>query len=197
MRFAVLFDLDGTLIDSTDFHVRTFLEAARRLGLPANEDVAARIRKLVGKRAKEIIGAVYPQLDESGVDALVREKWNISTQFLDEIKPIEKTIRVVQRVPCPKALVTSSTRVFVELVLRRIGLERAFDVIVTGEDTERGKPDPEPLLLAMKRLNAERGVYVGDTEYDRLAAEAAGLMFVHVSRVEEVERLCTSYATER
>jgi len=61
-----------------------------------------------------------------------------------------------------------------------------FDVVVSAEDVAHGKPDPEPFLLAAKRLGVDNGVVVGDTDYDRVAAIRAGFSFVHA---REMKRL--------
>jgi pyrophosphatase PpaX len=81
-------------------------------------------------------------------------------------------------------LATAKRRSTVEIAFRYLPqLESLFDTIVCAEDTERHKPDPAPLLLALERLKADAsaGVYVGDSPFDVEAAKAAGLRSVAVT----------------
>jgi phosphoglycolate phosphatase-like HAD superfamily hydrolase len=81
----------------------------------------------------------------------------------------------------------------VDLAFVRVPLGHLFDVIVGGDETERQKPSPEPLLLALDRLGAEPAdaAYVGDSPFDMQAARAAGLYAVGVSwgRIHERDAL--------
>src|SRR4051812_201931 len=80
-------------------------------------------------------------------------------------------------------IVTAKRRLTVELAFARLPIEHFFDVVVGGDETERHKPDPAPLLLALARLGveADEAVYVGDSPFDMQAARAAGLYAVGVS----------------
>ena len=80
-------------------------------------------------------------------------------------------------------IVSAKRRSTVELAFARVPLGHLFDVVVGGDETERQKPDPEPLLLALDRLGAEPAdaAYVGDSPYDMQAARAAGLYAVGVT----------------
>jgi pyrophosphatase PpaX len=80
-------------------------------------------------------------------------------------------------------IVSAKRRTTVELAFARVPLGHLFDVIVGGDETERQKPDPEPLLLALERLDArsEDAAYVGDSPYDMQSARAAGVYAVGVT----------------
>ncbi|TML66166.1 MAG: HAD family hydrolase, partial [Actinobacteria bacterium] len=79
-------------------------------------------------------------------------------------------------------LVTAKPRRTVKLAFRALPLREVFDVVVCGDDTERDKPDPEPILLALQRLGAraQTAAYVGDSPFDVAAARAAGVYAVAV-----------------
>jgi pyrophosphatase PpaX len=81
----------------------------------------------------------------------------------------------------------------VKLAFRALPLREVFDVVVCGDDTERHKPDPEPILLALQRLGARvrEAAYVGDSPFDVVAARAAGVYAVAVGwgRMHSDERL--------
>jgi pyrophosphatase PpaX len=80
-------------------------------------------------------------------------------------------------------IVTAKRRKTVELAFDRVPLAHLFETVVGGDETERHKPDPEPLLLALERLDArpEEAAYVGDAPFDVKAAKAAGLFSVAVT----------------
>jgi pyrophosphatase PpaX len=80
-------------------------------------------------------------------------------------------------------IVTAKRRQTVELAFARIPIAHLFETVVGGDETERHKPDPEPLLLALERLDArpEEAAYVGDAPFDVQAAKAAGVFAIGVT----------------
>jgi pyrophosphatase PpaX len=80
-------------------------------------------------------------------------------------------------------IVTAKRRVTVELAFARLPIAHLFDVVVGGDETDRHKPDPDPLLLGLERLgaSADETAYVGDSPYDMRAARAAGVFGVGVT----------------
>jgi pyrophosphatase PpaX len=90
-------------------------------------------------------------------------------------------------------IVTAKRRATVELAFAQVPLGHLFQTIVGGDETERHKPDPAPLLLAAERLHADPAetAYVGDSPFDVRAAKAAGMFAVAVTwgRIHERERL--------
>ena len=90
-------------------------------------------------------------------------------------------------------IVTVKSRVTVDVTFEVLPLAAYFDTVVTGDDTERHKPDPAPLLIALDRLGtrAESAAYVGDSPFDIRAAKAAGMAAIAVGwgRIHPRERL--------
>jgi len=181
---AVLWDLDGTLIDTSDLHVHAFGEALKRLGI-YDERLVTEFRKRLGRRFADIVREIMPWYKD--IEELARIRRRIVFSSLHLIKPLPAS-RILPEVHSkfPTALVTSSNREFVNAVLDHFGWRKYFDALVTGDDVRRGKPDPEPVLKALKILGVREGVMIGDSEYDRLCAERAGIRFIHVSEVERI-----------
>ena len=182
---AVLWDLDGTLIDTADLHVYAFVEALKKMGYDVKEEHIEAFRKSLGKRFIEIIRSVFPNMPEEDMERLKELRREIVLSRLDLIRPLPpaKLLPIVRKY-CPIGLVTSSNRVFTKAVLRKFGWR--FDVVVTGDDVEHGKPHPEPILLAMKILGVNRAYLIGDTEYDKICAERAGIGFIHAKEAERI-----------
>jgi pyrophosphatase PpaX len=183
MRYeTVLFDLDGTLIDSGAIIVASMRHAATTvLGREVPE---AELAAAVGGPG---LIAQMRALDETRVDELIAAYVAHNEPLhaeLEACRGIEDVLEALHEEGRRLGIVTAKRQVTVRLafdVLPR--LERYFDVVVGSDDTERHKPEPEPILLALERLGAapERAAYVGDSPFDIRAAKAAGVAAVGVT----------------
>jgi pyrophosphatase PpaX len=182
MRFSVvLFDLDGTLIDSGPMIVASMKHAAVTvLGRDIPEEV------LISAVGGAGLVAQMNALDPARADELVAAYRAHNEPLHDELEAFWEVVEVLPRLRAEGrrlGIVTAKRRVTVQLAFERLpGLEQNFAVLVTSEDTQRHKPDPEPLQLALRRLNAqpEGAAYVGDSPFDVRAAKAAGIHAVAV-----------------
>jgi pyrophosphatase PpaX len=198
MRFpVVLFDLDGTLIDSGPMILSSFRHATRTvLGreIPDHELVAA-----TGGSTLEVQMRTF---DEERVDELVAAYRAHNVPLHDELEccvGIQDVLDALRAEGRRLGIVTAKRRRTVELAFARLGIQHYFDVVVTSDDTTAHKPDPEPILLALDRLGArpEEAAYVGDSPFDVAAARAAGVFAVAVGWggihvVEEADAIVTS-----
>jgi pyrophosphatase PpaX len=179
---AVLFDFDGTLVDTTELIHQSMRHATSTVlgreypretllngvGRPLPEQM----KIFDSERADELL-EVYRCHNEAHHDDLIQE-----------FPGIEAALGRLQEAGLELAVVTSKRRVSVEQALESFpGLGRVVDRFVTMEDTTEHKPHPEPLLKGLKILGATRegAAYVGDSPYDIVAAQAAGLTSVGVS----------------
>ena len=184
---GILFDLDGTLIDSIDVHFYSFLDALDAINIPKKQGVEEEFRAQVGKRFLDIVKTIYPDMGEERLAEIHRLKWEFTPKYVDRVRVFPHVYDTLDSLygEYPLALVTSASRRFVDLVFNHTdpSLGRYFDAVVAAEDVINGKPDPEPYLLGAKRLNVDRAVVVGDAEYDRISAERAGFHFVHAREI--------------
>jgi pyrophosphatase PpaX len=191
---AVLFDLDGTLVDSNALTVRSLGQTAEAvLGRRFPEEQLA---ALVGggSAARQLA-----TLDSDRVDELVRDYGERIGPAYDEVACFAGMVEVLtelKRRGTRLAVVSAKRRDVVERAFAAAGIAGYFEAVVGAEDTERHKPDPEPLLKALQLLGAEAATaaYVGDSPYDAEAARAAGLYAVAVAwgglhRVEDADVL--------
>ncbi len=176
---AVLFDLDGVVIDTTALHYRVWDEFARsRNYTPTDVELLA----TNGRRAGETIRAwLGTTLDESEVAALTAERealFNrlLATEPVPAVAGIEAYVAGLTAAGIPRAVVTSAIPANAELSLKRVGLQKAFDVIVTASDVKRGKPDPEGYLKAAAALviPIAKCVVIEDSIPGIRAAKASG-----------------------
>jgi pyrophosphatase PpaX len=183
VRFrVVLFDLDGTLIDSGPIILASMQHAIRTVldREIAREELAA----TVGGQG---LVAQMTQLAPDRVDELV-EAYRVHNDPLHET--LEAFAGMVDIIPRLRedgrrlGIVTSKRHRTVDLALDRFPwLEEQFDVVVAHEDTDRHKPDPDPVLEALRQLEATpaEAAYVGDSPFDIEAAKRAGAFAVAVS----------------
>jgi pyrophosphatase PpaX len=188
---TVLFDLDGTLIDSGEMILSSFRHAARTVLARdvADEQIAA----LVGG------SNIYDQmrkLDAARVDELVHAYREHNAPLHDELQAFEGVEAVLQQLRSEGrrlGIVTAKRRQTVDLAFAVLPIEHYFDAVVTSEATERHKPHPEPVLVALDRLGAlpAEAAFVGDSPYDVAAGKAAGVFTVGVcwGRLHPEERL--------
>jgi pyrophosphatase PpaX len=178
---VVLFDLDGTVIDSGAIILASMRHAVREvLGVEVPDEqlmaavggpgLEAQMHALSADRVDELV-TVYRAHNEPLHDELVccAGMDEVLVQLKDEGRRL--------------GIVTAKRRQTVELAFAQIPIEHLFETVVGGDETKKHKPDPEPLLLALERLGAapDDAVYVGDAPFDVKAAKAAGLYSVGVS----------------
>ena len=182
MRFRiVLFDLDGTLIDSGPIILASMQHAVRTV--LGREIPPAELQMSIGGQG---IVAQMTAIDAEHADELLEaykdhnDGLHETLEAFDDLLALLPGLKVEGR---KLGIVTAKRHRTVGLALARFpALASAFDVVVGFEDTERHKPDAEPVLLAVERLGGspEDAVYVGDSPFDIAAAKAAGVFAVAV-----------------
>jgi pyrophosphatase PpaX len=181
---AVLFDFDGTLVDTTEMIHQSMRHATSsvlgREDIPREKLLAnvgqplPRQMELIDTENAESLLEAYRSHHERHHDALIRE-----------FPGVEESLSRLRSAGIKVAVVTSKRRVSVEMALEIFpGLRNVVDRFVTMEDTTHHKPHPEPLLRALELLGSipkERAAYVGDSPFDVEAAKVAELTSVAVS----------------
>lgn len=177
---AVIFDLDGTLIDSESITQSAGIEAFAKMGIAIDP---AFLHSLIGvddQTGSGIIRARFPAMD---TDAFA-EAWSLAlSRRWDGGVPLKAgTEEVLTRILLPKALATSSTRLQADRKLALTGLGVHFAQTVTFNDVTLPKPAPEPYLLAARLLGVDpaRCVAFEDSETGARSAHAAGMTVVQV-----------------
>lgn len=185
MYDAILFDLDGTLIDTERLAMATGRDAFAEFG---HEDTEELFLSLIGvdlPTSAKIIEARFPKLDQVAVNQVWRGKF--AEQMKREVPMKPFALKVVHGL-APRfdlGLVTSSERQAAMDKLGRSGLLSAFQTIVTREDVSTPKPAPAPYLLAAERLGVapERCLAFEDSEPGAKAAHKAGMTVVQLRDV--------------
>jgi pyrophosphatase PpaX len=183
MRYpVVLCDLDGTLIDSGAMILSSFRHATSTV---LQEDVSdERLLAAVGAGA-----SLHEQLERFGsqhLDALVHAYRAHNEPLHRDLTACAGVLDLLNELRADGrrlGIVTAKRHATVRLAFEVLPLEPLFDVVVASEDTERHKPDPAPIVLALDRLGArpEDAAYVGDSPFDVRSARAAGVTAIAVT----------------
>jgi phosphoglycolate phosphatase/AHBA synthesis associated protein len=189
---AVLFDLDGVLVDSYEAWFQVLCAVAERGGYPpvTREDFAAGW----GQGISADVERFFPDLDVAELERRYEAEYARQLAHLRFDPHARAVLAELRARGLPTALVTNTPSPMARAVLAQGGL--ALDHVVGGTDVPRGKPAPDMVLRACALVGvAPAGsLLVGDTDYDRLAAEAAGAPFVGLRfgagrRIERLDEL--------
>ena len=176
---AVLFDLDGVLINTTALHYRVWDEFARARGfVPSRQQLLA----TNGRRAEETIrlwlgpGLSDPQVAAITADREINANRLLATEPVPPVPGAIEFVHTLQRVGIPMAVATSATPQNASLALSRVAMEGIFDVVISAADVTKGKPDPEPYLKAAERLGVSPAacLVIEDSVSGIRSAKAAG-----------------------
>ena len=185
---AVIYDMDGTLMDSERVSIASWHETNRRLGISIPDDV---LNSLIGRNAVSCRKIICDYLD--GDEQLAGRAFQVHADLFDELcltelelKPgARESIDALRAAGCHVALATSTARVRAVARLDRFGLVDAFEAITCGDEVERSKPAPDIFLTAAERLHVEPEfcAVVEDSFNGVRAGHAAGM---HVFMVPDV-----------
>ncbi len=181
-RWAVLFDLDGVLIDSGAAHLRSWQALAAEQGVEIPQE---KFLATFGQRNADVVPTLFGnERSPEEIAALGDRKEALYRDMVRGNMPrIPGAVDLVQRLAAEDvamALASSAPRENALLALRELNIESAMGAIVTGEDVSRGKPDPMVFLTAAQRIGVppERCVVVEDAPPGVVAGVAAGMKVV-------------------
>lgn len=178
---ALLFDLDGTLLNTNELIIESFLHI---LGgaFPGKYDRESVI-PFLGPSLEETFDAIDPSLTESLIAGY--RSWNIQQhdQMVTPFDGVVETLHKLKEQGYKLAIVSTKRRVMIERGLKLINCELLFDTIIGQDDVKHTKPDPEPLELAMERLGVEKenALMIGDNFHDIVGGQRAGVDTAAVS----------------
>jgi HAD superfamily hydrolase (TIGR01549 family) len=184
MPRAIIFDVDGTLLDSVELHAKAWQEAFAQYG----KDVTYHdIRRQIGKGADQLLPVFLNEKELARYGRELREYRSQYFQeyFLDIVRPFPQVRQLLQRVAASGqriALASSATEDELEEYKRIAHVADLLDSEVSSKDVERSKPYPDIFRAALGKMGVEprEALVVGDTPYDAEAALQAGLRMVGV-----------------
>lgn len=185
-RRAVLWDLDGTLVDSTELHWIAWRDVMQAEGAPITREMFEAtfgwkndpiLRRWLGDDAGEERKQRIADLKERNYRAALRE------EGLEPLPGAREWVERLHREGWKQAIASSAPKENIDAVLEVLDLGHDFEAIVSGDDVTTGKPDPEVFLLAARRLgvNPSRAIVVEDAEAGVEGARRAGMKCIGVN----------------
>lgn len=183
---ALVFDLDGTLVDTVEQRIVGWLRTFEEIGLPADRAHVAQLIGADGKRlAREVAAVAGREIDDDRAEAIDRRAGELYGGINTDPRPlagVQPLLQALSRTELPWAIATSSRAEQVKASVDALRLDRP-PMIVDGSHVEHAKPAPDLLLLAAERLatSPRRCWYVGDATWDVMAARACGMPSVAIA----------------
>ena len=175
---AVLFDVDGTLVDTVYQHVLAWWEAFAEAGHAVS---AYDIHRAIGRGSEDLVESLLGRPDDDVVDGHAKN-WGELRERTTAFHQVPELLRECAGRGLRVVLCTSGEAADLDFFVRAIGGDEPLHAIVSSEDVEQSKPSPEIVRKAVEAAGvpAERCVMVGDTAYDMRAAVGAGAAAVGV-----------------
>ncbi|MFH1255755.1 MAG: HAD family phosphatase [Candidatus Diapherotrites archaeon] len=189
---AVIFDLDGVLIDSMEQHCKTELQPLHEMGVPATME---ELHEFIGVPAGDFFKAMLKKYGKKGdPEKLLERKYALMEFGAEKIPAFPGAIELVESLKSSGFLIavgSSSRTFFVEKALAAIGLKEKIPVIASSSEVKQGKPAPDIFLLAAKKLSLEpkECVVIEDAIQGVNAAKAAGMKCIAVTNSFPAEKL--------
>ncbi|MGR6330352.1 HAD family hydrolase [Sphingomonas sp. XXL09] len=181
---AVLFDIDGTLVDSNDYHIAAWQAVFERIGATFDDQI---VHDQIGKGTDMLVPTLLPDTDEDEQETMGQEHGKIfKTKYLERVRPFAGARDLLARVKQSGrqvVLASSASSDELEHYVDLLNAEGIVDVSTTADDVEKTKPAPDIFATALKKLSsldASEVIVVGDTPYDIEAAAKCGIAAVAV-----------------
>ena len=176
---AVLFDVDGTLVDSNDAHAQAWVDAFAEFGVTVE---LARVRRCIGMGGDKLMPEVSGLEEDSPLgERIAKRRGEIfTTGFLPTIQPFRDAARLVAAIKdlgLTAVAASSAKKEELKALLELAGADALMDGATSSDDAEESKPDPDIINAALKRAKASaaEAIMIGDTPYDVEAARRAGV----------------------
>jgi len=203
MLRAIIFDFDGVITDSEILHLRAFNQSLAQYGIEItkNDYYTMYLGFNDTDCYKLLIEKGLLKMDEQQINTLMIQKKKLFEQLAKAegkmIEGVRDFLNMLEQNNIPMAICSGSLLTEVEMVLEDARLRHLFEVVVSGEQVKKGKPDPEGFLLSLQRLNENREnpimanqcIVIEDSHWGLEAAKAAGMHTIAVTNSYDAGQL--------
>ncbi len=191
MISAVLFDFDGVIVDSERLHFKAFSTVLEPLG--KSFTWPDYIETFIGFDDRDAFRTASPGIKDAELEEMIAKKAAAFQDLLasDGAAALPGAVELINALSgtVPLAICSGALLEDILPLLGKLGIETAFDAMVTAEDTHISKPDPAPYRLAAERLRVSDGLAIEDTPAGIVSANGAGLKVLAVTNSYEKEFL--------
>ncbi len=194
MLAAILFDLDGTLVNTDPIHYLAWQEILRDFGLEIDDEFYK--KRISGRLNPLIIQDILPSLSWEAGQQLAEDKEARFREMAPQLKPLAGLSEVLtwtEECGLKRAIVTNAPRKNAHFMISALGLKDAFTTIILAEETTAGKPDPAPYQLALERLGItpELAVTFEDSPSGIRSSVGAGVCTIGIASTYDPKALCS------
>ncbi|YAF96615.1 MAG: HAD family hydrolase [Nodularia sp. CChRGM 3473] len=192
MLSAILFDLDGTIVNTDPIHFQAWQKMLLSYGMEIDETFYK--SRISGGLNPEIVKDILPQLSVAEGQKFADEKEALFRQLAPNLQPLPgfaELIAWTETHQLKRALVTNAPRLNAAFMLQVLGIKEAFHTIVLADDCTAGKPDPEPYQVALNNLGikAEQAIALEDSPSGIRAAVGANIRTIGIASTHDPQIL--------
>ena len=195
---AVLFDMDGVIFDTEKAYLDTWIKVFSKYGYEMKREIYISVMGTGRKNVKKVFLNIFGE--NLPIEDMYKEKDEILAKIIDEGKvPVkngaEEILSYLKESGYKTALATSARRIRTYKQVNKAGLDKYFDVIVTGDDISKGKPDPEIFLKAANKLGVmpKECIVIEDSPAGIEAAFRGNMYGIHVEDLKEADESIKKY----
>ncbi|MFC4411498.1 pyrophosphatase PpaX [Chungangia koreensis] len=172
---TLLFDFDGTLLDTNELITQTFLTVLGER-FPGKYDRES-VLPFNGPTLKQTFDAIDPEMSDELLAAYYKVNQTLHDELAVEFEGVSETLNKLKAHGFKMAIVSSKRRDSLDKSMKLISAREVFDVIIGADDVTNPKPDPEPILLALEQLGASKdeSLMIGDNYHDIVGGQNAGV----------------------
>lgn len=192
MLAAILFDLDGTIVNTDPIHYQAWQKMLLRYDIEMDDKFYK--SRISGRINPEIVKDILPHLSVAESEQLAEEKEALFRELASHLQPMSGLTQLLawtETHQLKRALVTNAPRLNAEFMLKVLGINQAFHTIVLADDCRAGKPDPEPYQVALQNLGitAQQAIALEDSPSGIRAAVGAGISTIGITSTHEPQVL--------
>jgi HAD superfamily hydrolase (TIGR01509 family) len=188
MLSAILFDLDGTIVNTDPIHFQAWQQMLASYDMQIDETFYK--SRISGRLNPEIVKDILPQLSPAAGEQFADDKEALFRELAPHLKPLEGFLELLEWTEVhqlKRALVTNAPRLNAEFMLEVLEIKEAFDTIVLAEDCIAGKPDPAPYQAALDQLGimAQAAIALEDSPSGIRSAVSAGIKTIGIASTHD------------
>lgn len=193
-QFAAIFDMDGTMVDNTPYHFKTWQTLYKKYGIGELAEEAYKT-EISGVPIMDTVRSLFPDADEETLKSLVREKeqlyQEIYTPFIAPINGLENLLTELKDGGVKLAMASSASWDDIDFVLSHVKVRQYFDVIIDGNRVSKGKPNPQIFLKAAAdmHMRPEDCIVFEDSMAGIKAGNAAGMKVIGITTAHPADKL--------
>jgi HAD superfamily hydrolase (TIGR01509 family) len=193
MLAAILFDLDGTIVNTDPIHYQAWREMLLNYDMDIDESFYK--SRISGGTNEKILQDILPQLSPQSAAKFAEDKEALFRERAKNLKPLPGFSELLQWTDThqiKRALVTNAPRLNAYFMLETLGIKEAFEIVVLGEECVAGKPDPAPYQQGLSKLGvkAEETIALEDSPSGIRSAVGAGIRTVGIASTHDPKKLC-------